>query len=152
MCFVGNLENLKIAQEPILCIKWMELDYINGKWRLNSQNYPSENGYAIGDEISPSYLTDEGFAEFVNRTKIGWERDDAPIVLEGEVVHSYTCESDISDEQLAKSLTDLIVGYPCPIKVACEIPKGTPYITNGYEYASRKLIIKGVVLEPVDGD
>lgn len=150
MCFVGNLGNLKIAQEPVLCIKWMELDYINSKWRLNSQNYPSENGYAIGDEISPSYLTDEEFSELVNRAKVEWKHDDAPIVLEGEVVHSYTCEYDIPDERLAKSLTDFIVGYPWSIKVACEIPKGTPYITNGYEYASRKLIIKGVVLEPVD--
>lgn len=152
MCFAGNLGNLKIAQEPILCIKWMELDYINGKLRLNSQNYPSENGYAIGEEILPSYLTDEEFAEFVNRTKFEWKWDAAPIALEGEVVHSYTCEYDIPDERLAKSLTDFIVDYPWSIKVACEIPKGTPYITNGYEYASRKLIIKGVVLEPVDND
>ena len=151
MCFVGNLANLKIAQEPILCIKWMELDYINGKWRLNSQNYPSENGYAIGDEILPSYLTDEEFSELVNRTKIAWKMHapplSAPIALEGEVVHSYTYEDDIPDERLAKSLTHAIVGYPWPVKVLCEIPKGTTYISNGYEYASRKLIIKGVVLD-----
>ncbi len=152
MCFVGNLGNLKIAQEPVLCIKYMELDYINGKWCLNSKNYPSENGYAIGDEISPSYLTDEEFSELVNRAKIEWKWDAPPIALEGEVVHSYTCEYDIPDEKLAKSLTYSIVGYPWPVKVACEIPKGTLYISNGYEIASRKLIIKGVVLEPVDDD
>ena len=150
MCFYGNLSELKIAQEPILCLKIMELCVIEGKYRLNSQIYPSKDGYDIGDEITPNYLTDDEFANLMNGVSIEYGGNDAPVALNGEVVHSYACNGSIPDKWIAKGLTDFITFNPYYISVVCEIPKGTVYLTNkSKDIASRKVIIKGVLCEPI---
>lgn len=148
MCFYGKLSELKIAQEPIDCIKVMELLFINGEYRLNSQIYPSKDGYDIGDEIAANHLTDEEFDNIINRTS-RYVGSGAPVELNGEVVHSYNCGGRIPDKWVVKSLTDFIPSNPYYVSVVCVIPKGTVYITNeSREIASRKLIIKGVLCEP----
>jgi hypothetical protein len=150
MCFVGNLSELKIAQEPILCLKIMELCVIEGKYRLNSQIYPSKDGYDIGDEITAHYLTDDEFANLVNGISIEYGSNDAPVELGGEVVHAYVCNGNVPDTWVAKGLTDVITMNPYYISVVCVIPKGTVYITNdSREIVSRKVIIKGVFCEPI---
>lgn len=146
MCFVGNLSELKIAQEPIECIKIMEMVVIDGKYRLNSQIYPSDDGYDIGDEIVASNLTDDEFANAVNRLKREHGGDNVPVGLSGEVVHAYVCNGNVPDTWVAKGLTDVITMNPYYISVVCVIPKGTVYITNdSREIVSRKVVIKGVL-------
>jgi hypothetical protein len=150
MCFYGNLSELKIAQEPIDCIKIMELYVIDGKYRLNSQIYPSKDGYDIGDEITAHDLADDEFANLINGISVEYSGNDAPVALNGEVVHSYACNGSIPDKWIAKGLTGFITLNPYYISVVCEIPKGTVYITNkSREIASRKVIIKGVLCEPI---
>lgn len=153
MCFYGNINELKIAQEDVYCLKSMELVFINGEYRLNSQIYPSKDGYDIGDEITAHYLTDDEFANLVNGISIEYGSNDAPVELGGEVVHSYDCNGSIPDKWVAKGLTDFVTFNPYYISVVCEIPKGTVYITNkSREIASRKVIIKGVLCEPIWDD
>lgn len=143
MCFYGNLSELKIAQEDVYCLKSMVLVFINDEYRLNSQNYPSKDGYAVGDEITARDLTDDEFANLINciRDNFG---SGAPVELNGEMVHSfdYTIKSY---DCIVENLTDFIPSNPFYTSVACVIPKGTPYISNGYEIASRKVVIKGVL-------
>lgn len=145
MCFYGNINELKIAQEDVYCLKSMELVFINGEYRLNSQIYPSKRGYAVGDEITARDLTDDEFADFVNKFKREHKGSDAIVALNGEMVHSfdYTIESY---DCIVENLTDFIPSNPFYISVACVIPKGTPYIINkGHGIASRKVVIKGVL-------
>lgn len=144
MCFFGNLENLRVAQEPFYCFKYMRLERINGEYRLNSQIFPSEDGYAIGDEIVARNDTDEEFADFVNRCKMTRKADDAPIIFQGEMVHSYMC-SFIPDSWIDCELDGNTPEFPV---VVCEIPNGTVYITNKSEIASRKVVIKGLLCWP----
>ncbi len=144
MCFYGNLSELKIAQEDVCCLKSMELVFINGEYRLNSQIYPSKDGYAVGDEITARDLTDDEFADIVNKFKREYGND-AMVTLNGEMVHSfdYTIKSY---DCIVENLTDFIPSNPLYTSVACVIPKGTPYIINkGHEIASRKVVIKGVL-------
>lgn len=142
MCFICRKRDMHIASEPVNCLKLMRLVFIDGEYRLNSQFYPSTKGYAIGDEILPTYLDDHTFNEWMDSRPT----KEYVLVLNGEAVHSFKCDSPIDkDWVVAKDLTDFITTCPDAITVLCEIPKGAVYFDNNLEYASRKLVIKGVV-------
>ena len=141
MCFIAKSCEYKIACEPIPCYKIMEICVIDGELRLNSQFYPTDKGYCIGEEISAKDLTDEEFTESMKRIN----DKSKTIGLYGEVVHSYMCK-EIDNEYIVEDLTSCIYDPSGIVTVLCEIPKGTIYFENenAGEYASRKLVIKGL--------
>lgn len=133
MCFYNYKHQFHRAKKVLKSFKIMRIvgHDSDGNVLINSELYPRETPYRVGDTIkaiaNKSWWTPAYRISLVNDKEM----------LDGEVVHSFMCD----DVVLYRGTK---IGSKKLVLVECEIPSEEIYWENGYEYASFSLVIKKV--------
>lgn len=133
MCFYNFNHQFHTARKPRKSFKIMQMvgHDADGNVLINSELYPRETPYRIGDTIKASvcesWWTPAERISFVNGKE----------VLNGEVVHSFMKDDDILYRGMKIGSRNLVL-------VECEIPSEEIYWEDEIGYASFSLVIKKV--------